>query len=284
MEILRENSNIPKNVALILGFFDGIHAGHIDVINNTPNTEKVVVTFSNSPAEFFNKDVKYIYPREINYSLMEKFGVSYIYEQKFSDIVNLSADDYLEKLLKLFEPISITTGFNHTFGANRQGNPEFLEEYKNRFKYYCTSPTLIDDEVVSSTKIRTYIEDAQLAKANRSLTRNFSLRSKVIEGAKIGRKLGFPTANMKYPKDIVRLPYGVYKIKCFDKFALMNWGVKPTFNSEELIEVHIPEFEADLYNKELEIEILSKIRDEKRFGNLDELKEQIKRDIELCLK
>ena len=64
MEILRENSNIPKNVALILGFFDGIHAGHIDVINNTPNTEKVVVTFSNSPAEFFNKDVKYIYPRE----------------------------------------------------------------------------------------------------------------------------------------------------------------------------------------------------------------------------
>jgi riboflavin kinase/FMN adenylyltransferase len=106
----------------------------------------------------------------------------------------------------------------------------------------------------------------------------------VIEGAKLGRKLGFPTANMKYPEEIVKIPYGVYKIKVFDKLAIMNWGIKPTIGAEEAIEIHIPNFEEDLYGKAITFEIISKIRDEKKFNNLEDLKEQIKKDIELCLK
>ena len=90
--------------------------------------------------------------------------------------------------------------------------------------------------------------------------------------------------NMIYPKDIVRIPYGVYKVLADDKPAVMNWGIKPTIGSEEIIEVHIPNYNADLYGKNLTVEIISKIREESKFHNLEELKSQIKKDIETCLK
>ena len=284
MEILYKNSNVPRNVALILGFFDGIHAGHIDVINNTPKIPKVLVTFSNSPAEYFRKNVKYIYSREFNYDLLKELSIDYIYEQNFSEIAHLTADKYLKKMVEIFSPKSITTGFNHTFGANRQGNAEFLENNQIGFEYYCTAPTLIDNEVVSSTRIKEHLECGELQKANTFLTRNFSVESKVIAGEKIGRKIGYPTANLKYPEDIVKIPYGVYKVKCLGRLAVMNWGVKPTFDSSEVMEVHIPNFNEDLYGKNIRVEIFSKIRDEKKFNNIDELKAQINEDIKICLK
>lgn len=284
MRILNENSNFPQQVALILGFFDGVHAGHCDVIKNTPDTKKVIVTFSSSPAEYFKKDFCYIYPREYNYELLENLGVDYIYEQDFAKIAELSADEYLKKLINIFNPKSITTGFNHTFGAKRQGNSDFLKEYKKDFIYYCTAPTIIDNEVVSSTRIKNLIVSGEIEKANQLLQRNFSIKSTVIEGNKLGRKLGFPTANMEYPDNIVKLPYGVYKVKVLNQIAVMNWGIKPTIGAKETLEIHIPNFNENLYNKTLEVEILSKIRNEKKFNNLEELKQQIEKDIEVCLK
>ena len=285
MEILNEKSNLPQNVSLILGFFDGVHAGHQNVIKNTPkDTKKVLVTFSASPAEYFKKNYNYIYPRKYNYKLVENFGCEYIFEQDFSKRAQLSAEEYLNRLIKLFNPTSITTGFNHTFGVNKQGNPEFLTNKQTSFKYFCTEPTIINDQVVSSTLIKQALTNGEIEKANNLLTRKFQLESNVIEGAKLGRKLGFPTANMKYPEEIVKIPYGVYKVKVFDKLAIMNWGIKPTIGAEETIEIHIPNFEEDLYGKTITFEIISKIRDEKKFDNLEDLKEQIKKDIELCLK
>ena len=127
MEMLYKDSNIPQNASLILGFFDGVHAGHKEVIKNAPSNKKILVTFSSSPAEYFGKDFKYIYTREFNYKLIQDLGVNYIYEQDFAEIANLTADEYLSMLIKKFRPSSITTGFNHTFGANRIGNPAFLE-------------------------------------------------------------------------------------------------------------------------------------------------------------
>ena len=159
-----------------------------------------------------------------------------------------------------------------------------MKKRQANYEYFCTPPTIIDNEIVSSTKIKEFISKGEIEKANKFLTRNFLIESMVIEGAKIGRKLGFPTANLKYPRDIIRLPYGVYKVKCFNKPAVMNWGVKPTFNSEETLEIHIPNFEQDLYNKNVQVEIISKIREEKKFEDLNELKKQIEKDIEICLK
>lgn len=285
MEILNEKSHFPQNVSLVLGFFDGMHAGHLDVIKNTPSDNtKVLVTFSTSPAEYFNKEFSYIYTREENYNLIKDYGIQYLYDQKFANIAHLSADEYLKKLIYKFNPKTITTGFNHTFGINRTGNPHFLEINQKHYKYFCTPATKINGEIVSSTRIKEFLNTGNIEKANLFLTRNFTLESMVLEGAKLGRKIGFPTANMKYPKNIIRLPYGVYKIKALDKPAVMNWGVKPTIGSEELLEVHIPNFKSNLYNKNLKIEILSKIRDEKKFNTIEDLKLQIEKDVEECLK
>ena len=123
-----------------------------------------------------------------------------------------------------------------------------------------------------------------LDKANKHLDHPFILKSIVIKGQQLGRKIGFPTANLKYPENIIKIPHGVYEAKIFNKQAILNWGVKPTVNGkEELLEVHIPNYNEDLYGKEICIEVYRKIRDEKRFASIDELKTQIARDIE-CLK
>ena len=284
MKVLNKNSNIPQQLSLILGFFDGIHQGHRQVLANTPKTKKILVTFSTSPAEYFNKEFEYIYSREYNYKLLEKLGVDYVYEQKFNDIVNLSASDYLEFLVNKFNPISITSGFNHRFGCNRQGDSEFLEKNQKGFKYYSVPPYKINEEVVCSTKIKKFLSNGELEKANLFLGEEFTLKSTVKGGLKLGRKLGFPTANMDYPQNIVKIPYGVYKVIVLDKVALMNWGEKPTIGSSPLMEVFIPEFEGNLYGKELEIKVCSKIRDEKKFLSIEELKKQIEKDVETCLK
>ena len=107
MKMLYENSDFPQGVSLILGFFDGVHAGHQDVIKNTLACKKVVVTFSSSPAQFFKKNFCYIYPRKYNYEILEQLNIDYIYEQDFSKIAHLSANEYLEKLVP--RPSSSTT-------------------------------------------------------------------------------------------------------------------------------------------------------------------------------
>lgn len=284
MEILYENSLFPQKVALVLGFFDGVHAGHRDVIKNSGQGKKVLVTFSKSPAEYFGTHFEYIYSREYNYSLIENLGVDYIFEREFEILANISADDYLKDLINKFNPTSITTGFNHTFGVHRQGNPDFLREHQKSYNYFCTPPTKIDNEVVSSTRIKELLKVGNIEKANKFLTRNFSIESVVIKGAQLGQKLGFPTANMKYPKNIVRIPYGVYKVNVAGMPAIMNWGVKPTIGAEECLEIHIPNYKSNLYGQKMRVEIISKIRDEKKFESLEDLRNQIEKDVKICLK
>ena len=287
MEFLNKSSKFPKDVSLILGFFDGLHLGHRELILQAPNnTEKVLVTFSKSPAEYFTPKFSYIYSREVSYSIAEKLGIDYILEYDFSEILNISAEDYLNSLIEKFEPKYILSGFNHTFGKNKLGNAEFLEEkqQKYNYKYICVPEFKKERKTVSSTYIKELLADGQISKANSFLGENFKIKSKVIKGAQIGRAIGFPTANMKYPKDIIRIPYGVYCVKAFNMPAILNWGVKPTVDGkEEVLEIHIPNWEKDLYEKELEIEIIDKIRDEQKFKSLEELKTQIKKDVQKCL-
>lgn len=284
MEILIENSTFPQQGSLVLGFFDGIHIGHQNVINAVNHKPLIVVTFSSSPAEYFGKDFKYIYKRDYDYKILEDLGVDYVFEQDFSKIANISAEDYLQSLLEKFNPKIIVSGFNHTFGLNKQGDSDLLTQKQEKYKYICVEPTIISDEVVSSTLIKKYLSVGNIKKANEFLTKPFVIESPVIEGAKLGRRLGFPTANLKYPASIVKIPYGVYKVEALGKCAVMNWGVKPTIGAEEVIEVHIPNYCEDLYNKTLQIKIIDKIRDEKKFNSLEELKTQIKKDVESCLK
>jgi riboflavin kinase/FMN adenylyltransferase len=121
--------------------------------------------------------------------------------------------------------------------------------------------------------------------ANKLLESNFILEGIVIHGAKIGRTIGFPTANINYPKDIVKLPFGVYCALINGKKTVMNWGMKPTVNNtqEPVVEAHILDFDGDLYGKKIKIEVLKQIRGEKKFANLDKLKTQISEDVKQCL-
>lgn len=273
--------------SLILGFFDGIHVGHRKVITSINSDNKILITFRISPAEYFGKNFEYIYPREKNYEIIKSLGVKTIIEQDFSKFAKISAKDYLENyLVKKYKPNFILTGFNHTFGAGRIGNPEFLKKYSNEYgyKYICSPPCLIGNEIVSSSKIRELLQAGEIEKANEFLGANFSITSTVIEGQKLGRRLGFPTANMIYPKNIVRIPYGVYGVRVFGQLAVLNWGIKPTVNGkDERLEVHIPNFTENLYNLPLEFEVIKKIRNEKKFENLEELQKQIEKDIQECL-
>lgn len=277
-----------KRCSLILGFFDGVHEGHREVIKTACcDAKSVLITFKASPALYFGKSVEYIFPREKSYSIIKSLGVDEIVEQDFSTLAEISAENYLASLIEKYSPISISTGFNHTFGKGRAGNAGFLtkNQIKYNYKYFCSPACVIDDEIVSSTKIREFLMQGDIKKANKFLGANFSIKSNVIEGEKLGRQLGFPTANMVYPSRIVKIPYGVYTVKVFDRPAILNWGIKPTVNGNtELLEVHIPNFEGDLYNLPLEFEVIKKIRDEKKFGSLEELKVQINKDVEECLK
>ena len=281
-----------KKYVLILGFFDGIHIGHRKVISEAVSYAKhngvktAMLTFPKSPAEYYNKNFEYLYPRNFNYEIIKSLGVDEIYQTEFSELADITAKDYLKKIVSDYLPIAIYTGYNYTFGAGRGGNSDTLRLYSNElnYKYFSVENVVMGGESVCSTLIKEKIKSGLIEDANILLGKNFSIKSKVIEGAKIGRMLGFPTANMNYPNGIVRLPYGVYKVKTIDRPAILNWGIKPTLMSKEpVLEVHIPDFDGDLYGQNLTIEFLSKLRDEKAFNSVEELKEQIKRDLKQCL-
>ena len=275
---------------LILGFFDGVHIGHQAVIRSATEyaDEAVLVSFKTSPAEYFNQKYEYIYPRKKSLDKIKALGVNRIVELDFKEIADMTAQNYLEYLIKEFKPSSISTGFNHTFGKNKSGNAVFLEENSQKYgyKYFCM-PALTDtNDIISSTLIKNLLSKGDIKRANRLLKSHFSLSGKVIRGEQIGRTIGFPTANIEYPQNIVKLPFGVYCGKVNNQNVILNWGVKPTVNNKKdaIVEIHIPNYNGDLYGQIIEIEVLKKLREEKKFENLEELKIQIKKDIEECLK
>lgn len=290
MERLNISSKFPHNVSLILGFFDGVHIGHRQVIESAFQTgaKTVLLTFPTSASEYFEKQTSYVLQRHLSYEKLENLGIDYILETEFSELAGITAENYLETyLIERFHPVSISTGFNHTFGLNRGGNADFLKKNQTvyNYKYFCTPPCRIDENIVSSTYIKELLKNGNLKKANQLLESNFSIESVVVEGLKIGRTIGFPTANLIYPEKIVKIPHGIYIVRVNNQKALLNWGIKPTIGgNKESLEVHIPDFNADLYGKTLRLEFIKKIRDEQKFNNLEELKHQIEKDLKECLK
>ena len=276
--------------SLVLGFFDGVHIAHQAVINTALefSDDTVLITFKESPAKYFNRAYEYILPREESVNKIKSLGVNEVIELDFSKIASLTAEEYLNFLTEKFSPASISTGFNHTFGKNKSGNSEFLEQNQKKYgyKYFCTPALEFNGEVVSSTFIKKLLREGKIEEADFLLNSSFLLEGTVIKGAQLGRTIGFPTANIKYPENIVKIPYGVYSAKIDNRHALLNWGMKPTVHNtvEPVVEAHILDFSGDLYGKKIKIEVLKKIRDEIKFPSLEELKLQIEKDIISCSK
>ena len=294
MEILNKLKS-DENLAIALGFFDGIHLGHKAVINaavdyaKKNNIKSAVVTFRQSPYVALN-NVKpnYIITLEEKIKAIKKLGVDYLYLSDFTeDLAKQTASDYLKNLVDDLHPKMIATGFNHYFGYNKSGGVDYLrlmqQEYGYEFKEI--NPIKLNEDVISSTAIRKALSNGDIPKANSMLGYRFYVKNEVIKGRQIGRTIGFKTANLKMPEKMINIPDGVYavEVEVLGKkhMGIANFG-SVTDDSQKLLEVHIIGFNQDIYGELVKVSFLVKIRNEKKFQSLTELKAQIEKDIE-CL-
>ncbi|MDD3236782.1 MAG: bifunctional riboflavin kinase/FAD synthetase [Candidatus Gastranaerophilales bacterium] len=288
-----------KNLSLALGFFDGLHEGHKVVIKTAVNfakennAESGIVIFKEHPMSYITKNsVKQIITLEDKINILKKLNVDNVFLVSFDDyLAKLSATSYLKDILiKYFSPIAITTGFNHSFGHNRQGNSSFLKSFQTKYnyRYFEIPPITCNNIITSSSSIRNALSCGNLELANKLLGYNFFIKAKVIQGQKLGRKLDFPTANFVYPDQITELPSGVYiaNIEVNNKIykSVLNYGYRPTVSDElKLIgEAHLLDFGEDIYDKNIKISFVTKIRNEVKFFDVQQLKSQIIRDIEFA--
>lgn len=295
MQIFNE-LNENKGLSLAFGFFDGVHMGHQAVIKSAVNfgdkcnAKSAVITFQDHPCCFFyNLQPKYIIRKADKIKFFEKLGVDYLYFIKFDEyLAMMDASDYLKDIIiKNFEPVAISTGFNHFFGAKRSGNVQLLCTMQKEFcyQYFEVQPVLYNSEIVSSTRIRDDLALGNIEVVNAMLGYNYFLEETVVEGDKIGRQIGFKTANLIYPDNLIEVGRGVYKVsveyndKVYDGIA--NYGLRPTVsnNGKSILEVHILNFDKEIYGENIKVNFFKKIRDEKKFNSLDELKSQINEDI-----
>jgi len=296
MEIVRELREIP-NLSVALGFFDGVHLGHQAVISCAVEYAKeigvksAVITFKEHPYCYFNGvSPKYILTLEDKYKYMAELGVDYVIELDFAQVCNLTPAMYLEDILvKYFRPKAISTGFNHKFGVNKSGTVQFLSDCQDKFDYvyFATPPQSIFGDVISSTAIRQFIKTGVEDMATSMLGRKFTVSGNVIKGRELGRTIGYPTANIIYPLDIVQPPFGVYDVDVELEDGsiyrgLANFGVSPTVSNDgiPILEVYILNFNGDLYGKPIKIGFSKMIRTEIKFDSLDDLKTQIEFDVQ----
>jgi len=296
MEIVRELREIPK-LSLALGFFDGVHLGHQAVIScavefaKEVGCQSAVVSFKEHPYCYFRKESpKYILTLDDKYKRIEDLGVDYLIELDFGTVCHMTPAEYLEDvLIKNFSPMAISTGFNHHFGVDKSGNVKFLSDFQGKYDYlyFATPPQCIYGDVISSSAIRQFIKTGAVYMASPMLGRKFSVSGTVIRGKELGATIGFPTANIIYPQDIIEPAMGVYDVnvelddgKTYRGIA--NFGVCPTVSDAgtKTLEAHIFKFKGNLYNRDIKIVFNRMIRPEIKFANLEELKTQIALDIQ----
>lgn len=295
MQIFNE-IDINKGLSLAFGFFDGVHLGHQAVIKSAVNfakknnTKSAIITFRDHPCCFFyNVTPKYLIKKTDKIRLFEKLGLDYLYFLQFDEYLSMmSASEYLKDvIIENFAPAAISTGFNHFFGANKSGNVEFLYKMQNQFsyEYFEIQPVLFNNEPISSTVIRENLTLGNIELVNSMLGYEYFLEETVTVGEQLGRKIGFKTANLIYPENLVEIGQGVYKTTVeYDGEiyqAIANYGYRPTVSNEKkaILEVHILNFDKDIYGDKIKVNFLKKIRDEKKFSSVEELQAQIKKDI-----
>lgn len=290
-EQLRFGADINNGCAVAVGSFDGVHIGHRALISQlvseaeNHNVPAAVFTFASEDSP--KPDSKLLAQPSIKPRLLAEAGVDILVSAPFSVFREMSASDFVSRLLVDFMGArSVVCGYDFRFGSGREGDVELMRSILVPKGVSVLSFSAFEESgvPVSSTLIRTLISDGEIKKANSLLGRRFSFKAPVCGGAKLGRTLGFPTANQKYPAGLVLPKLGVYAVECViggNRFGgVANVGVKPTVGgiAEPLCETHIFGFHGDCYGKEIETEFVDFIREERRFSSLDALKEQIGMD------
>ena len=293
-----KNTSISKNYknsVIAIGNFDGVHIGHKKVLNAAYKKAKKMkkkfglLTFEPVPVMFFNKKI-------LNHRLdtlsqkisnLKKEKLDFVIIQKFNqNFSKLSYKDFISKIL--FQKIKckfLYVSKNFKFGNKREGNVSKLKKFERNFFYktIITPPLKKKKKTISSTIIRKLLKNGEIKKANYLLNRKWEIIGKVIKGSQRGRKIGFPTCNILLKKYIIP-KFGVYavnvKINNIYKKGIANVGYRPTFNGKKLLlEVNIFGIKKNLYNKNINVVFNKFIRPEKKFNNIIELKDQIRKDI-----
>ena len=293
-----KNTNLNKkhqNGVIAIGNFDGLHLGHQKVINEAKEKARKnnlpfgIMTFEPVPVMFFNTNIKNhrINSLDQKKSQLKKLKLDFLiiikFDKKFS---TLTAEKFIMKIISDKTKCRfLFVSKNFKFGYKRKGNVQILKKYEKLcdFKSIITQPSKRNKKIISSTLIRKKIALGKIMEANKLLNRNWSVAGRVIKGQKRGRKIGFPTCNLKLYDYVIPL-LGVYAVKIigskFSKKGIANIGFRPTFNGNNLLlETNIFGINKNLYNKEISVSFRRFIRREKKFKNLEHLKKQIKIDI-----
>jgi riboflavin kinase/FMN adenylyltransferase len=297
---LYDNFNIRtqhKSSIILIGNFDGLHLGHQKLFLQANKFKKKyslkvgVLTFEPMPKMYFDKNIKNfrISNQKQKIDLLDKMNVDFVITKKFDkNFSKITSMGFIENILKKkLNAKFIFVSNNFRFGNKREGDVKQLIKYEKKYNYKIIKPNplLIKRKIISSTLIRNYLQIGKLKEVNKLLNRNWSIEGKVQKGKQLGKKIGFPTANIDI-KDYVLACPGVYAVKAkltnSSKIikGIANLGYRPTFNGKKiLLETHLFNFSGNIYNKDLTVEFLKFIRKEKKFKNINKLRKQIRIDL-----
>ncbi|WP_179318519.1 bifunctional riboflavin kinase/FAD synthetase [Winogradskyella helgolandensis] len=289
--------NSKSEKVTTIGTYDGVHIGHQKILKQVVALAKkqgyvpVVLTLFPHPRMVLQKDdsIKLLNTIEERIELLKSLGIKEVIVKEFTkDFANLSAQDYVKQILvDELNTKQIVIGYDHHFGKNRSANITDLKAFANLydFKVEEISAQDLKDVTVSSTKIRTALNSGEVDLANSYLGYNFFITGTVVKGKELGRTIDFPTANINITATYKLIPSdGVYVVKSIIEnktvFGMMNIGTNPTVDGKtRSIEVHFFNFNQDIYNAELKIEFLKRLRSEQKYENLEALKMQLKKDM-----
>ena len=302
---LYKNFNIKKKhkrSIILIGNFDGVHLGHQKLFKLAKKYKKKyrlkigVVNFDPMPKMFFNKSLNNFRLSTIvqKINLLKKLEVDFIITKKFDgNFSKIKSINFIKKII--FQKLKtrfIFVSNNFRFGNKREGDVNLLlsKESNYNYKVVKSKPLIVDQKIISSSLIRNLLAKGLLDKANKLLDRKWTIEGKVKKGRQVGKKIGFPTCNIDIKNYVIARP-GVYAVRVLRKNnsnylkGIANLGYRPTFKQKKiLLEVHLFNFSGNLYNKYLSVEFLKFIRKEKKFKNLNQLKMQIKTDLNIVKK
>ncbi|MGE5106150.1 MAG: bifunctional riboflavin kinase/FAD synthetase [Sphingobacteriales bacterium] len=304
MQLHRQLNQLPvfNKAVVTIGSFDGVHTGHQQIIKQLKEEaskvggESVIITFYPHPRKVIGSaqnNFSLITTLDEKIALLSKEGINHLVIVPFTrDFSDQSAVDYIKNfLVNNFHPHTIIIGYDHRFGKNREGNFELLKQFKTTYNYEVKEipEHILNNVTVSSSKARQAILSGDIETASSLLGYNYFFEGLVIHGDKRGRTIGFPTANLKMEDKEKLVPgNGVYAVRCSighrssnngQLNGMMNIGVRPTVDGlRRMIEVNIFDFDEDIYGELVKVEIVKRLRDEKKFSGLDELKQQLQND------
>ena len=290
----------PSTVAI--GAFDGLHLGHQHIIRSTVNEAKAngwtscAILFDPLPAQFFGRIApdERILLHEEQERMLRQLGIDRTIVLPFTqEIADLTPEEFLSAMQEALHCRKIFMGEDFSLGKDRSGTPEYLARLGSSFGFTVNviPKDVMDGDVISSTRIRSMLHSGLIEEANRLLGYSFYFSGEIIHGKARGRKLGFPTLNVKIPDGKIKLPNGVYAVNVLiegEQFAsVTNIGVRPTFEPENrniITESYLLNASGDFYGDSVRLEFMKMLREEIRFSSADALREQISRDIETAKK